>query len=388
MKKLTTKVMMTKRSQRNSWILFTQSFVQSVRFHKDAYSSFNDLPYILNDLKRICVHGNSPLTVDATFKVADNIWLTTSSYENQSLVNCNGKHPQFPSPSQWQFHHNENSFIHFAGKMIIECPELIGIKRIGHDWDSATANGLNRIFVNATQLCTRHLQDADTRKLKVLGANHDTTDRIMADICGSQVKTLETQGLADAEDSHDLKIKLDSLQGIWADLVPGFYNFFLHYCLKLFESCLVLSARERLGIKGRFYTNGLELLNHLLTKKLNDLSCSGDIRDVSEGLTKWVSENFLDETRKAIIGQGKYRLAAGYQQFAVDPVQWLRWSQDCRSQHVQAFLAFTALGSSRYIKPSDAGAKRNPGEKEGLTYQRLTSCYQWQIINMQRKQHQ
>ena len=270
-------------------LIHTESFVQSVRFHKDAYSSFNHLPYILNHLKRVCVHGNSPLSVDTTFKVADKIWLTTSSYENESLVDCNGKHPQFPGPSQWQFRRNEDSFIRFAGEMIIECPELIGIKKIGHDLDSATANGLNWIFVNATHLwCTRHLQDADTRKLKALGANHNTTDRFMADIYGSQVNTLETQGLADAEDPHDLKIKLDSLQEIWDDLVPGFYNFFVHYRIKLFESCLVLSARERLGIKGRFYTNGLEVLHHLLKKKLDDLSCSGDIRDVSEGLTKWV----------------------------------------------------------------------------------------------------
>ena len=103
---------------------------------------------------------------------------------------------------------------------------MIGIKKIGHDLDSATAYGLNRIFVNATHLwCTRHLQDADTRKLKALSANHNTTDRIMADVYGSQVNTLETQGLADAEDPHDLKIKLDSLHEIWDDLVPDFAIF-------------------------------------------------------------------------------------------------------------------------------------------------------------------
>ena len=85
-----------KESEKLVDLIHTESFVQSVRFHKDAYSSFNHLPYILNDLKRFCIHGNSPLSVDTTFKVTDKIWLTTSSCENESLVDCNGKHPQSP----------------------------------------------------------------------------------------------------------------------------------------------------------------------------------------------------------------------------------------------------------------------------------------------------
>ena len=166
--------------------------------------------------------------------------------------------------------------------------------------DSTTANSLGNVFTSASHLwCTRHLQDADARKLRSLGANQRTVDRIMADIYGFQVDSHETQDLADAEDAEDLAVKLDSLRETWNDLVNGFYDFFIQHRVEIFNTCLVLSARESLGINGRFYSNGLELLHCLLKKKLDDLFCSGDIKSVSEGLTKWASNNFLEEACKA-----------------------------------------------------------------------------------------
>ena len=230
--------------------------------------------------------------------------------------------------------------------------------------DSATANGLGNVLTSASHLwCTRHLQDADARKLRSLGANQRTVDRIMADIYGFQVDSHETQGLADAEDAEDLAVKLDSLREIWNDLVNGFYDFFVQHRVEIFNTCLVLSAREYLGINGHFYSNGLELLHRLLKKKLDDLFCSGDIKSVREGLTKWASNNFLEEARKALRGQGKYRLAPGFQHFTVDPVTWMRRSPDQFAQHFEAFLVYQASGSGKYTKPSDAGKKSKPGQK-------------------------
>ena len=51
---------------------------------------------MLIDMHRFCVLGNSTWTVDTTFQMADKLWLTDSSYENETLLDENGKHPTFP----------------------------------------------------------------------------------------------------------------------------------------------------------------------------------------------------------------------------------------------------------------------------------------------------
>ena len=52
---------------------------------------------------RFCVKGNSVWQVDTTFELTDRLWLTDSSYQNESLINENGCHPTFPGPSMWHF---------------------------------------------------------------------------------------------------------------------------------------------------------------------------------------------------------------------------------------------------------------------------------------------
>ena len=132
---------------------------------------------------------------------------------------------------------------------------------------------------------------------------------------GTQFQTLQYHGLADADDAQDLRVKLDAIHDTWEDLVPDFHSWFIKKRVPLFEQCLIVSVREALNISGRFYSNGLELKHRLLKKKLSDLGSDSDIKSVSENLTKWVNENFLEEAKKALTGHGKYRLAVGYEQF-------------------------------------------------------------------------
>ena len=341
-----------------------ETFVQTVRFDSDSYSSVNYLPHMLNDLNRFCVNGNSAFVVDTTFQVADKLWLTDSSYENESLVDDEGKHPHFPGPSQWQFRRDQLSFRRLIGELIIADPNLQNIKKIGHDLDAATANGLQDLLPNSNHIwCTQHLQSADREKLNKMGANKRTKDRIMTDIYGFQTGSVMSEGLADAVDEEDLMAKLETLKDVWEDLIPGFHEWFLCRRVDKFKNCLTISARESLGISGRFYSNSLELKHRLLKKKLNDLSSSRDVTSASINLTKWLQENFLEEAKKAIIGQGKYRLSRNYQQFYVNPVEWVRWSSKRRTQHFEAFLGYCPRSFEKLVKPADACAKRKPGEK-------------------------
>ena len=68
------------------------------------------------------------------------------------------------------------------------------------------------------------------------------------------------------ENADDFKARLDSLQLLWDSIVPGFHHWFKQWRSEMFIECLILSARERQGISGRFTTNGLELKQRLQKK--------------------------------------------------------------------------------------------------------------------------
>ena len=217
----------------------------SVTFTKEQYISVNSSPNMLNDIYRFCVLGNSILRIDTTFELVDGLWLTDTTYTNESLINESKKHPEFPGPSFWHFKKSRESYRRFAGELAIAKPELLGLKKIGHDLDKAIANGMTDIFRDATNVwCTQHSQERDALKLKSLCTNERSRNRIMADIYGSQHDVLLENGLADAEDPEDFQIKLASLETVWESLAPGFHLWFtkhryFYIYTKLFNTFVV-----------------------------------------------------------------------------------------------------------------------------------------------------
>ena len=85
-----------------------------------------------------------------------------------------------------------------------------------------------------------------------------------------------------------------------------------------------MSAREKLGMKGRFYTNGLEPKHKLQKKLMAEENIPKEVALVTAKLQNWI-ENFHEEVR-ALRGLGKYRLSPGYESFFVDPCKWNTWS--------------------------------------------------------------
>ena len=62
-------------------------------------------------------------------------------------------------------------------------PDKINIKKVGQNLDFAVSLGLRDIFQKAKrQFCTPHLQKAEERKLKTLGANQSSIKTILSDI--------------------------------------------------------------------------------------------------------------------------------------------------------------------------------------------------------------
>ena len=144
-------------------------------------------------------------------------------------------------------------------------PGVADIKKVGHDLDPSIGSGLTEVFRNAKKLfCTEHLQKADQRKVKDMGANLSTVNKIMADIYGfRRAGFVEELGLIDSCDPEDFDVKLESSKISWNGLLPSFHNCFITPRADIVRSKLVLSARTKLNISGWFYANGLESAHRL-----------------------------------------------------------------------------------------------------------------------------
>ena len=103
-----------------------------------------------------------------------------------------------------------------------------------------------------------HIKARDAEQLRIFGANKNDSSKILSDIYGTQSDIVLQNGLADAYDAEDFKMKLLSLEDIWKEAVPKFYDWFLKNRCDLFLDCWTLDARKNLRITERFYTNGLE----------------------------------------------------------------------------------------------------------------------------------
>ena len=131
-------------------------------FNKDQYVSVNLLPNMLNDLNGFCVVGNSVLRIDTTFE---------HHIYQQSACSFQRK-TSGVSWSFWHFRNTRESYRRFAGELVIKKPELLGLKKMGHDLDKAISNGFGDIFQGAKKLyCTQHMQEQDAFKLQSMGCN-------------------------------------------------------------------------------------------------------------------------------------------------------------------------------------------------------------------------
>ena len=141
----------------------SESMVKGLIFGEDYYSTVNIMPHMLTDLKRFVVDGDGIFTVDTTFQLSDELCLT---YPNLSLLDEDGKHPEFPGSSQWHFWKSRESYRCFMAQLTLASPELNHTKNIGHDLDVTICDGINDVFLGAEHLwCTQHLQKAEAQKL-------------------------------------------------------------------------------------------------------------------------------------------------------------------------------------------------------------------------------
>ena len=184
----------------------------------------------------------------------------------------------------------------------------------------------------------------------------------MTGIYSSQVNSILQSGLADAMDEEDFQVKLDSLRESWDNLVPGFHEWFQKNREKLFCNCLISAAREKLEMKGRFYTNGLELKHKLQKKQMAEENIYKEVAVVTAKLQNWI-EDFYEEEVRALKDLGKHRLSPGYESFYVDPCKWNTWSVKRQNSHVKKYAQFNPRSYDPYRKPVLAGLKKVPKKR-------------------------
>ena len=150
-----------------------------------------------------------------------------TTYSNEALIDLKGKHPEFPGASYWHFRKMQESYRHFAGEIIIQKPELLCLKKIGHDLDKALSSGFTDIFRDTKTLyCTQHMQERDAFKLQSVGCNQWSKQKIMADIYGCPSDVLPQSEPADADDKDNFEVKLESLKNVWEKQLLLFTNGF------------------------------------------------------------------------------------------------------------------------------------------------------------------
>ena len=207
--------------------------------------------------------------------------------------------------------------------------------------------------------CTQHVMERDVYKLDKKHASRTSKEIIMKNIYSSQVDSILQSGLADAMDEEEFQVKLDSLRESWDNLVPGFHAWFRKNCEKLFCNCLIMSAREKLGMKGRLYTNGLELMHKLQKKQKVEENIPKKVAAVTAKLQSWI-EDFHEEEVRALRGLGKYRLSPGYESFYVGPCKWNTSSVEQQNSHVKKYAQFKPRSYDAYRKPVLADLKKAP----------------------------
>ena len=160
-----------------------------------------------------------------------------------------------------------------------------------------------------------------------MGSGQCNSERIMADIYGSQNNVLLQTRLAESINKDDFMAKCDSLGQIWGNSVPGLHTWFQRKRASFFIESAIISARGNAGIESPFFTNGLQLKRRLQKNKLVESNIEKKVDPKNNLLQKWMEE-FNREEIRAVQGLGKYHLAQEHQTFAVDPATWDKWGKE------------------------------------------------------------
>ena len=203
------------------------------------------------------------------------------------------------------------------------------------------------------------MSERNNKKLDKFLASTSDKKRILSDIYGSQKNGVLQFSLADTIDVFDFNVKLESLRSVWDSIVPGFHSRFIRKRVPIFQNQVVDEALDLRQLDTRFTTNRLEVMHKIQKKNVEKANSGLEVTSVLKTLHQW-HLSFERETERAFYGQGKFRLAPGYEQFYGEPTIYLSWSQERKQDHKRKFLQITPSITDTYKKPSNTALKAPP----------------------------
>ena len=138
----------------------------------------------IQDIAQFCTSENtSVLGVDTTYNLCD-LWMTDTCYRNKRLINPRTQdHPVFLGLMMFHFTKHDETFMGFALELFTSHPEILNLKCIGVDLESAIFNGFKAVFPNLGGLiCVRHINGRNEIKIDKLIAKSkgDTSQKAKA----------------------------------------------------------------------------------------------------------------------------------------------------------------------------------------------------------------
>ena len=93
------------------------------------------------------------------FEIIDTLWLTDTSFTNESFIDENKNHPEFPGPYMVHFRKDRESYQRFAAELAAAEPSLLKVKKTGIYLDSALFEEFGNIFqISNDYKCVQHMQ--------------------------------------------------------------------------------------------------------------------------------------------------------------------------------------------------------------------------------------
>ena len=299
-------------------------FVQAIQLVPDpTIVLFNDTQ--INDIEQFCTQQGktSVLGIDVTFNLGP-FYVTVCTYQNLKVITDNGIHPIMIGPTLIHSSKDHSNFRALFTEITRRKPSLAtNLKVYGTDGEQAITNAASEAFPFAVHLrCANHLKDNITDYLRKMLLPDAMVKDVLRDIFG----TTSERGLIHAT-AREFDAKLSVLEKRWETLekqhnitTPKIFKWFRLHVAPIIRDNMNTELLQSLGVGGEKYTqNNSESVNAIIKRYVNFQK--QDVLQFVNDLEECVQEQ-QNEVDKAILGLGRWSLAANYSSMRVNADNW------------------------------------------------------------------
>ena len=267
----------------------------------------------MKDIDKFCTNPRhfSVFQVDPTFDLG-HFSVTATQYEHQLLVNRqSGKHPVMVGPLLVHQKKEKLSFKLLVDFLVDQEPRLKNLRALGTDGETAISFAFKERCVFLLVLfCAIRLRRNVTDKMVALGIEESQRGEICADIFDVQVGSQLQEGIIDAEDEEEFRVRLAQLQEVWETRsgVKGreFHLWFQRYKADVILRHVLKPVRQKAGfVDKHFTTNRVACVNSMLSDETDHQQ-----HQLPEFVVKMrqLSERQRRNVQWAVINRGPHRL--------------------------------------------------------------------------------